>query len=416
VIPGCAYPHVAVHSRLVRPGSLFVALRGRRRDGHEFIADACARGAAAVLCEPGRGPRGVELIEADDTLAALGLLARAVRDASGASVVGVAGAAGKTSTKDILRALCAPHRRTVASPASFNNEVGVPLTLFQLEPDTELAICELGTGGRGEIRGLCAIARPRIGVVTCVGPEHLEFLGTPAGAAAAEAELVEALPPDGTAIVPYGEPLLAPYRADVTFGLDARADVHPIGASGLSVHGERIALSTPLVGAHQLANLCAAVAAYAALELPLDTVAAGAHAIVLSPWRGQERRTRSGVVVVNDAYNANPVSMRAAIETLRARADGGRTVAVLGEMAELGARAAAWHDAIGGALARAGVDTVVAIGPLARGYLSDGLDGHWFATRGEAAAALPALVRPGDIVLLKGSRAAALERLEAAIP
>jgi UDP-N-acetylmuramoyl-tripeptide--D-alanyl-D-alanine ligase len=419
---------LAVDSRLVQPGSLFVPIRGRVHDGHDFVGDACRAGALAVACAPGCAVpvEGASVFEAKP-LAALAAVGSRVRGRSGAAVIAVAGSAGKTSTKDILAALCAPHRRTVASVESFNNEIGVPLTLAGLEADTEVLICELGTGGAGEVAALAAMVRPHVGVITAIGPEHLEFLGSLQGVAAAEAELIGALPAGGVSVLPFAEPLLEPYRRPelrtVTFGLDPRADVHPLrfeaGRSAtcveLRVLGRRVCFHTNLRAAYHRLNLCAAVAAYAAIGLPLAGLAEGAGQVALSRWRGQERARQAGGVVINDAYNANPLSMQTACAALAGRRSGSRTVAVLGEMEELGRAAPRWHAQVGAAAARVGIDVVVGIGSLARLYLEgvrNVCECHWFADLGDAKAGLPALLRGSDIVLLKGSRTAGLEQLE----
>jgi UDP-N-acetylmuramoyl-tripeptide--D-alanyl-D-alanine ligase len=427
--PAAVVTGVVADSRRARPGDLFVALPGTRADGHAFVGDAAERGALGALCRTGEGPArdSVALLESDSPEAALWWLARVVRDRSPARVVGVAGSAGKTSTKDILGALCAAHVPTVASPLSFNNELGVPLTLCSIAPGTRVAICELGTGALGEVSALAALARPDVGVITAVGPEHLASFGTLANVARAEAELLLALPSGGTAVLPYGERLLAPYRrrdvAELTFGAAAGADVRPLRRVRrgdttevvLDVCGRRVQLRTDLRAPHHLLDLAAAVAAYVVLGLPLDRVAEGAAAIRLSPLRDAERDRADGGVVINDAYNANPLSMAAALAALAERRGEGRLVAVLGEMAELGPRSQAWHRHIGRRAAALGVELLVGVGAPARDYCGGAagvVPTAWFGDLEDAAAGLPALLVPGDVVLLKGSRSAALERLE----
>lgn len=426
--PELAITSIASDSRLVRPGALFVCLRGGRRDGHEFAAEAAARGAAAVLSARGRGdrvPNGA-VLEADDPRAALGGIARIVRRRSQARVVGVAGSAGKTSAKDALHALLAPHLPTVASPASYNNELGVPITLSLLETNTAVCVCELGTGSPGELDGLCRIAQPDLGLITAIGPEHLEFFGSVDAVAAEEAVLIGGLPRGAPLVLPQNAELLAPYRrADLEewrFGLHETADVRPLAwrpsadatDAVFLVRGERVAFATSLSLPHHRLTLAAAVAAYAALGLPLEGIAAGAATIALSPWRGQEERLADGLLLINDAYNANPLSIAVALEALAARRDGGRAVAVLGEMAELGPDAPRWHARAGRHAATLRVDVLVAVGPGARAYL-DGAAGRieccWFPDLTAAARSLPSLVRPDDVVLLKGSRSGGLERL-----
>ena len=415
-------------SRLARPGSLFVCLRGARCDGHDFLPEAARRGALAALCERGRArpPPGVALLEAEDPLAALADIGRLVRRRAQASIAGIAGSAGKTTTKDVLRALLAPHLPVAASPASYNNELGVPLTLSLLEQETRVCVCELGTGAPGELASLCRIAEPDLGLLTSIGPEHLEFFGALTGVAAEEAELIGALRPGAPLVLPHGEPLLDPYRrADLdewSFGLDPDADVYPLrwrpgdrlAEVVLSVRGRQVAFRTNLRLPHHRLNLAAAVAAYAALGLPLRGVGLGAASIALSPWRGEEHPRPGGGLLINDAYNANPLSMRTALEALAARGNGARTVAILGEMDELGAEARGWHALAGAQAAALSVDLLVAVGPLARAYLENAvgrIECRWFPDRRAVAKALPQLLCASDIVLLKGSRSAGLECL-----
>jgi UDP-N-acetylmuramoyl-tripeptide--D-alanyl-D-alanine ligase len=415
-------------SRLVRPGSLFICLPGSRVDGHDFVADAARLGAVAALCAPGRAPRAGPLaaLESADPLATLAEIGGLVRARAQARVIGIAGSAGKTTLKDVLQALLAPHLTTVASRASHNNELGVPLTLALLEPETAACLCELGTGAPGELAALCATAQPDVGVLTAIGPEHLEFFGSVERVAAEEAALLAALPPGAPVVIPFGEPLLEPYRRNDLdewhFGLDVQADVHPLvwrphaagTAVALAVRGQRVELTTNLCLPHHRLSLAAAAAVYAALGLPLDRIGEGAAQIALSPWRGQEQRLRRGAVMINDAYNANPLSVRAALEALAARRDGSRTVAVLGPMAELGPDSRRWHLLAGRQAGELGIDVLVAIGPGARGYL-DGATGRtaclWFPDPDRAVAPLRSLLHRDDVVLLKGSRAAGLERL-----
>jgi UDP-N-acetylmuramoyl-tripeptide--D-alanyl-D-alanine ligase len=314
----------------------------------------------------------------------------------------------------------------VASPASYNNELGLPLTLSQLEPRTRFCVCELGTGASGELAGLCEIAEPDLGVITAIGPEHLESLGSLEGVAAAEAELIAALRSGSPVVLPFGEPLLEPYRrADLqewSFGLDPSADVHPLRwnaregftEAAFSVRGQQVAFRTNLWLEHHRLALCAALAVCAALGLPLEVAGGTADAVVLSPLRGEQRRRRGGGLLINDAYNANPLSVRIALESLAATNNGSRSVAVLGEMAELGAGSARWHAELGARAAELGIGLLVAVGPLARAYL-EGAVGRiacaWFPDVRSAAKGLPGLLRPSDVVLLKASRSTRIEQL-----
>ncbi|HKG44839.1 MAG TPA: UDP-N-acetylmuramoyl-tripeptide--D-alanyl-D-alanine ligase [Gaiellaceae bacterium] len=380
---------VQVDSRRVRPGDLFVAV-GR---GVDFLDDARAQGAAATLV-PERP------FEAFATLGTL------VRARSQARVIGITGSTGKTSTKDILAALCAPSARTVAAEASFNNEIGVPLTLCRLEPDTEVCILELAMRGFGQIADLCRIARPHVGVVTNVGPVHLELVGSLEGVLRAKGELVASLPPGGTAVVPAEFPV---QRDDVEVVRPARPEVERDGERSV-VGGVSFNFTTE----HQAANAAVALAALDALELPRpDRVD-----IEFSRWRGEEAPLPGGGLLINDAYNANPVSMRAALSHLAATAGDRRRVAILGDMAELGPGAPTFHEEIGREVARHGVETLVAVGELARGYLAGatGVPILLWAPDAEAAAAEAAeVVEPGDCVLVKASRAVGLERVAEAL-
>ena len=380
---------VQVDSRRISPGDLFVAVG----DGTQFLDDARARGAAATLVP-------------DDPFAALAAIAGAVRDRSTARVVGITGSTGKTSTKDILAALCAPRARTIAAEASFNNEIGVPLTLCRLEPDTEVCILELSMRGLGQIRDLCAFAKPEIGVITNIGPVHLELVETVERVAEAKAELIAALPAGGVAVVPE-EPLLEPYlRDDVE--IRRFGQVGEVGV--FHVDGCDVRLRLNFTQRHQAQNTLAALHAYAALGFPLED---GELVVEFSRLRGEELPLPGGGVLINDCYNANPISMRAALADLAARGNGGRRVAVLGDMAELGPNGPGYHHEVGEAAAELGVDELVAIGELARGYVAGaaGVPARWAATVDEGIAEVRAALRPGDVVLVKGSRAMGLERI-----
>jgi UDP-N-acetylmuramoyl-tripeptide--D-alanyl-D-alanine ligase len=372
---------VQVDSRRIAAGDLFVAV-GR---GADFVEDALARGAAATLVP-------------DDAFDALGRIGRAVRDRSSARVVGITGSTGKTSTKDILAALCrVAGARTVAAEASYNNEIGVPLTLCRLEPDTEVCILELAMRGFGQIAALCEISRPHIGVITNVGPVHLELVGDLDGVVRAKSELVAALPSDGTVIVPED---FAVERGDVRILRLGEPEVERGGARTI-VDG----VSFNFVARHQARNAAAALAVLDALGLPRPARVD----VEFSRWRGDESPLAGDGLLINDAYNANPVSMRAALAYLVERSDGRRTVAILGDMAELGRTAPSYHREVGAAAAELGVDELLAVGELARGYLDAGVAGRWVPNVHEALRVVDDVVRPGDCVLVKASRAMGLE-------
>jgi UDP-N-acetylmuramoyl-tripeptide--D-alanyl-D-alanine ligase len=424
--PATRIESVVSDSRAVGPGALFCALEGARTDGHDYLDDVRAAGAVAVLCRTGRSRplEGVCVLEADEPLTALGAIARQVRRAWGGKVIAIAGSNGKTSTKDMLAALCAPHVPTLATHRNHNNRLGLPLTLFRLERGHALCICELGTSEVGELADLAALAEPEIGLLTNIAPEHLEFLGDLEGVAHEEASLLAALPQGGEAVLPADEPLLAPYRRPglrtTTFG-EPGGDVRclawePLDGGTralLDVLGERIELKVPLQAAHHAANLAAAAAAYVRAGLPVAGLAEGASAIELSPLRGQELARHGGGVLVNDAYNANPVSVESALSALVQRAAGARSVAILGHMAEMGPDAPRWHAEAGRAAARLGIDVVIGVGWQAADYATaaEGSEWHWAPTLAEAAELLPGILRPGDFVLLKGSRSAGIEQL-----
>lgn len=360
-----------IDSRRIAEGDLFVAVGG----GADFVEHALARGAAAALVPT-------------DAHAALAAVAGTVRDRSSARVVAITGSTGKTSTKDILYAICAPQAKTIANEGNYNNELGVPLTLARLEPDTEICITELGMRGLGQIAYLASFTKPDIGVITNVGPVHLELVDTIENVAKAKAELLAALPAGGVALI-SDEPLLEPHldRADITV---ERVDL-----------GAPLPFTTSYSSRHQLANTRFAVAAakHLGVRLPDHEL----H-VEFSKLREEERELAGGGLLLNDCYNANPVSMRAALEHLTDRADGRRRIAVLGEMAELGTGARAYHEEIGALVRGLGIEHVIAVGGLARAY-----GGEWVADADGAVERLRAALRPGDVVLVKGSRSVGLE-------
>jgi UDP-N-acetylmuramoyl-tripeptide--D-alanyl-D-alanine ligase len=386
-------------SRRARPGDLFVAIN----TGTRFVEDALACGAATLL------PR--------DQHAALAMLARLVRDRSEAQVVAVVGSTGKTTTKDALAALCAAVTPTVAADASRNNEIGLPLTVLRLEPDTRVLVTEMGMRGAGQVAELCEIARPTVALVTSIGPEHLELVGTLEDVARANAEALEALPADGIAVVPAGEPLLEPYLDRA--GLDVRRfdPTSPTRDGGewvFRVGDEELQLDLPFTHRHLAGNVLAALTAYDALGLPLHRVHEGAGAIRLSQWRGEVHDLPGGGLVVNDAYNANPTSMRAALVDLAERAGGRRRVAILGQMAELGEESDRYHSDVAALLRELGIEVVVAVGEPARRYLEE-VGGGVFVADATGFGEIAEVLRPGDAILVKGSRSVGLEGIPALI-
>jgi UDP-N-acetylmuramoyl-tripeptide--D-alanyl-D-alanine ligase len=381
-------------SRSARPGDLFVAVN----TGVRFVGDARARGAATLVPH--------------DQHAALAALASLVRSRSQARVVAIVGSVGKTSTKDVLGALCTAVAPTVSAEASLNNEIGLPLTVLRLEPDTEVLVTEMGMRGLGQVAELCAVARPHLVVVTHIGPEHLELVGTVADVARANAEAIEALPPGGIAVVPAHAPDLEPYlsRGDIDIRRFDPSQVERTASAWRFRLTEReLLLQLPFGQRHMGENALAALTAYEALGLPLERVHEGAASIVLSRWRGEELELPGGGFVVNDAYNANPASMRAALLDLAERAEGRRCVAILGEMAELGDDAERYHHEIGELLSELGVEALVAVGDRARLVMEPGVpEMRWVPDVATIEDALD-LIRPGDAVLVKASRAVGLE-------
>jgi UDP-N-acetylmuramoyl-tripeptide--D-alanyl-D-alanine ligase len=388
-------------SRIARQGDLFIALN----TGTRFVSEAGERGAATLV------PR--------DQHAALAALASLVRSRSDARVVAVVGSTGKTSTKDALGALCAAVTPTVFAEASRNNEIGLPLTVLELEPETRVLVTEMGMRGLGQIAALCAIARPTLALLTSVGPEHLEFVGSVEAVAEANAEAILALPPGGVAVVPAAVPELERWlgRDDIDVRRFDVSEVEQVdGAWRFRVGEATLELELPFDQRHLAGNVLAALTAYDALGLPLERAAEGAARISLSPWRGQVSRLPGGGLVVNDAYNANPVSMRAALLDLAARAEGSRLVVVLGEMAELGAESERFHAEIGALLRELGIAVVIGVGESAERYRVTGLEAWRSAPDAEAAiAVLGEVLRPGDAVLVKASRAVGLEGIPARI-
>lgn len=391
---------VTIDSRDIRPGDLFVGLTGRNVDGGYYAGDALAAGAWGVLVSPehavGAGGAGV-LLAADDPLAGLQALARSWRRALGAQVVAITGSTGKTSTKDLLAAMIAQQRRVVASPQNLNTEIGLPLSILAAPAGTEVLVLEMAMRGEGQIAELAAIAEPDIGVIVNVGPVHLELLGSLEAIAAAKAELLVDLRPGATAVLPADEPLLeAHLREDlrtVTFG--PGGDVAALGDD----------LEVPFQSRHMRLNALAALAAARAVGVQPR----GRLDVTLSALRGERIELPGPVLVIDDCYNANPMSMRAALDDL-AESASGRRLAVLGDMLELGPQEATFHAEIGCYAGECGVDVLITVGPLAAAMGPQfGGELHGADDAAAAAALVRELVAPGDTVLVKGSRGVGLE-------
>ena len=393
---------VTIDSRDVGPGDLFVGLPGTRTDGGRHAGQALAQGAWGVLVA-GEHAQSLDaqhavpvVLISDEPLGALQRLARAWRRELGAQVVGITGSTGKTSTKDLLAAMLAQQRSVVASAQNLNTEIGLPLTILGAPAGTQALVLEMAMRGAGQIAELAAIAEPDVGVIVNVGPVHLELLGSLQAVAAAKAELIADLRAGATAVLPVSEPLLDAYlRTDleiVTFG--PGGDVSELGD-----------LELPFSSAHMRRNALAALAAARALGVKPS----GRLEVTLSALRGQRIELPGQVLVINDCYNANPMSMRAALDDLAVSASG-RKIAVLGDMLELGPEEADYHAQIGDHARAAGIDVLVAVGPLAA-HMGERFDGELHRVEDAAAAAelTRELLRPGDTVVIKASRGVGLE-------
>jgi UDP-N-acetylmuramoyl-tripeptide--D-alanyl-D-alanine ligase len=440
--PGAVRGSVTVDSRAVGAGDLFVALPGERVDGAEFVPAAAAAGAVAALTT--RPDPSLPCVVVADPVHALGRLAAVVHErltaTAGLVTVGVTGSSGKTSTKDLLGQVLAAAGPTVSPQGSFNNDIGLPLTVLSADVATRFLVLEMGSRGPGHIARLCGIARPQVGVVLNVGSAHLGEFGSADVIAASKGELVEALPAGGTAVLNADDPRVAgmahrTLARVVTTGVrTTTADVRAVDVElddaarprfTLVAGGEEHPVALRVVGAHQVANaLSAAAAALAAGMTPGQVAGALSAAGPRSRWRMEVTRRTDGVTVVNDAYNANPESMRAALAAL-SRLDARRRIAVLGAMGELGPGADAAHTRLGRDAVRAGVDVLVSVGPdaigLHTGALAERSAGGGagpeqtvhVADRAAAGRLLAELLAPGDVVLVKASRSYGLELLAA---
>ncbi|MEU3712460.1 UDP-N-acetylmuramoyl-tripeptide--D-alanyl-D-alanine ligase [Streptomyces catenulae] len=434
---------VVQDSRAVRPGSLFVAFAGERADGHDFAAGAVADGATAVLAAR---PVGVPAIVVDDVTAALGALARAVVGRLGTNAVALTGSAGKTSTKDLIAQLLRRNGPTVWPEGNLNNEIGLPLTALRADESTRHLVLEMGARGVGHIRYLAALTPPRIGVVLNVGSAHIGEFGGREQIALAKGELVEALPTaaeGGVAVLNADDPYVRAmvHRTEartVLFGEAPEADIRAENVRLTGLGQPAFTLHTPsgcsevtmrLYGEHHVSNALAAAAVAHESGMSVDEIATAlSEAGTLSRWRMEVTERADGVTVVNDAYNANPESVRAALRALVAMGEagkerGGRTWAVLGEMAELGEDALAEHDAVGRLAVRLNVSKLVAVGGREAAWLQMGAynEGSWgeesvhVSDTRAAVDLLRSELRPGDVVLVKASRSVGLERVAAAL-
>ena len=422
-------------SREVQPGSLFAAFVGERVDGHDFAAQVVEAGAVAVLASR---PVGVPAIVVEDVQSALGALARHVVRRLGATLVALTGSAGKTSTKDLIAQVLQRKAPTVFTPGSLNNEIGLPLTALSATEETRFLVLEMGARGIGHIRYLTDLTPPKIGLVLNVGTAHIGEFGGREQIAQAKGELVESLPEDGAAILNADDPLVRAMasrtKAKVLFfGETDEADVRAENVRLTDTGQPAFRLHTPsgasdvtmrLYGEHHVSNALAAAAVAHELGMSAEEIATAlSEAGSLSRWRMEVTERPDGVTVVNDAYNANPESMRAALRALAAMGNGRRTWAVLGKMAELGDEALAEHDAVGRLAVRLNVGKLVAVGGREASWLQLGAynEGSWGEESvhvSDAQAAVDLLrseLRPGDVVLVKASRSVGLESVAQAL-
>jgi UDP-N-acetylmuramoyl-tripeptide--D-alanyl-D-alanine ligase len=412
---------ISTDTRTLRPGDLFFALRGARFDAHDFVADAFRRGAAAAVVERDPGGAPGPLVYVADAWRALGDLAAAWRMALPARVIGVAGSNGKTTTKDMIAHILGRDRRVVQAQGSFNNLAGVPLTIFQADARTEAAVLEIGTNRPGEVARLGAIARPDVAVIVSVGAEHLEGLGSIDGVADEETSLLGFLRAGGFAVVHDDPRIRARVRLSAakttTFGFGEEADFRPERVErepgGMRFRLRGVEFRLGLLGEWNVQNALAAAAVAVHEGVPLEECARR-----LADFRGpkmrMERLELGGVTILNDAYNSNPESASRAVREFARLETGGRRVAVMGDMKELGAASAEYHRALGRLLAESGVDVVVGVGPECRALLEavgEAAQTRGFARVEELRAVLGEIVRPGDAVLLKGSRSVGLEQV-----
>lgn len=422
---------IATDTRKIKPDDLFVALKGERFDGHDFVREAVKKGAAGVLAS--RNDIAVSglntaLIVVDDTLKGLQQLAGFHRQRFNIPVIAVTGSNGKTTTKDMISAVLSSRYDVLKTEANYNNEIGLPLTLLNLRPGHEAAVVEMGMRGKGQIIELAAIALPNIGVVTNVSETHIELLGSIDNIAAAKAELVQSIPQDGFVVLNADNDYVrtmnertqarAIFYGVESFACDVKADNIRIEGTGtvfaLSYWGKFAEISVPALGKHNVYNALAAIAVGLELGLSIDEIKAGLAAFTATAMRLAVMKI-ANYTIINDAYNASPSSMAAAIDTLTQLAEG-RRVAVLGDMLELGHIAVEAHRRVGRKLADNGVDIVVTVGSLSR-HIAEAAREYGVGTaiacqnHDEAGSVLKEQLQPGDTVLIKGSRGMKMELL-----
>jgi UDP-N-acetylmuramoyl-tripeptide--D-alanyl-D-alanine ligase len=421
--PDAVCEGAAIDTRALQPGDLFFALRGTHTDGHQFVASAFERGAAAAVVEQEVAAPG-PLLRVSSTLEALTKLATWTRCRWGGQVVGVTGSCGKTTAKEAIAACLATSLPIGKNAGNLNNHLGVPLSILNLPDEARVAVLEMGMNHAGEIRALCEIAAPRTGVVTNVGYAHIEAFESIEGIAEAKRELIDSLPPDGTAVLNADDPRVDAFASGhpgrvVRYGLSPGADVRAEGmrltpeGSCFSVGG--VAFQTKLPGHHNVQNILAGIAVARLFDIPLERLPAAVAALDPGPMRG-ERFTHNGIIIWNDSYNSNPDAARAVLDLVRS-IPAERRIAVLGEMLELGRWAETLHSDVGCYAAASGFDVLIGISGAARFMVGSarqaGLPDSaacFFPTPEEAGEHLRRIARPGDLILFKGSRGTRVER------
>jgi UDP-N-acetylmuramoyl-tripeptide--D-alanyl-D-alanine ligase len=428
---------VCIDSRVVKPGQLFVALKGDRFDGHDFISQAFEAGAtgAVISMSPQLRFKDKVLVQVEDTLMALQEIAGAHRSRFNIPVIAVTGSNGKTTTKEMAASILARQFRFLTNEGNLNNHIGVPLTLLRLEPMHQVAVIEMGINRRGELRRLCQITRPQVGLITNIGPTHLQFLGNVEGVARAKAELLESLPPEGVAILnaddEYFQYLATKVKGGlITFSLRSQADVM---ASSVVLHPDRgptfrlkirigsntedVEVTLSAVGRHNIYNALGAAAVSVYMNIDMDVIRQGLEDFKPVSMRSQLLQIK-GFRILNDAYNANPASMRSALETLAGLESSGQKIAVLGDMLELGGPGEVAHRELGREVAVSGIRYLITVGSLAehiaQGALLAGMeDARVIHSQGleEASQTILRVAKPGDDILIKGSRKMKMEKI-----
>jgi UDP-N-acetylmuramoyl-tripeptide--D-alanyl-D-alanine ligase len=422
----------SIDSRSIKDGELFIALRGERADGHEYVAQAFANGAAGALVEsrfeaPSEGFGSKAVVVVKRSHAAMLELARSYRTSCATKIVGITGSNGKTTTKEFANALMkAVEERSYKSPGNFNNLFGAPLALMAMPSDTKYAAIEMGISTKGEMKELAAVVQPDVFVVTNVGPSHLEFLGTTKEVARAKLEAVGEMPTDAPVVVNADDAILMEQagrlgRSLATFGIDADADT---GADkieawkfGSVVTIDGAEFNLPLPGRHQVYNLLAAYAACKAAGLGFSSLDTSKIRFDSAPMRGEIMK-RNGISIVADCYNANPESVKAGLESFAAFAQGSRSIVILGDMLELGEQAERYHRKMGRQAASYDFDRIVAVGSFSKTVVEEATrhgfafeNTYCFATANECGDAINQIIKPGDVLFVKGSRGVALEKI-----